>query len=525
MGFVLLWIEALATVWLLGAALVALAGRRQRRWVQFAIATVTLPLPAYTFVMTWLALQRSGETASPMVVYIAAWVALANAGVLALIVVGLWRRGQPAEPRARSWKAGRLAAGSMAAGLFCALTLWTMTNALLSRVAALRAEAGTLALAAAPARLPDHENAARHYEAAAELLREAWRPGDDEKLTGWLTAERLNPEDADLRVFLRRRSAAIELIDGATALSGCRFDTSPAEILGAMLGVNYVRAGADVLALEARYFAARGIALEGGGQTSNRGIEGGLTRVDQLRRMAQHLAGNGDVNSMLAAAALETRALTTLDQVLVQGVPAVTVMANIPSRNDPSLYRADLRRALRMEQALAYGRLAGIAEQASGYGLVWLRDDLAVHEALFRRLTEELAKPYPECLHGWAGVEAQLRPFPGVLHRLSTPANALLLPAVARADASRRVAQLAVAVARYCRKQLQLPARAEDLVREYLQQVPTDPFTGEPLKFKATADGVVVYSVGPDGVDDDGSPLTEDRPQKGDIRVRIGRTK
>jgi hypothetical protein len=523
MGFTLLWIEALAAVWLLTAALIALAGRRQRRWAQFLIAALALPLPAYAFVMTWLALQHSGESAQPMVLYVVSWTALANVGVLILFFIGLWRGGLPAEPRARTWKPARLAVAGVVAGLLVALTLWTMTNALLSRVAALRAEAGTLALAAAPARLPDHENAARNYEAAAELLREAWRPGDDEKLAAWLAAERLNPDDADLRDYLRRRRAGIDLIDKATSLPGCRFDTSPAEILGAMPGIGQVRAAAEVLALESRDFAARGIGIEGRDQYLHRGIEGALTRIDQLRRMAQHLAGNANVNSMLAAAALESRALTTLDRVLVEGVKDT---ANIPSREEPSLYRADLRRALRMEQALAYGRLAGIAEQASGYGLVWLDDDLAAHEALFRRLTEELAKPYPECLRGWAGVEAQLRRLPGVLHRLTTPAYTMLLPAVARADASRGVAHFAVAVARYCRDQHQLPARAEDVVSKgYLSQVPTDPFTGEPLKLKAIADGVVVYSVGTDGVDDGGAPLTEDKPPKGDIRVRIGAKK
>jgi hypothetical protein len=58
-----------------------------------------------------------------------------------------------------------------------------------------------------------------------------------------------------------------------------------------------------------------------------------------------------------------------------------------------------------------------------------------------------------------------------------------------------------------------------------MPQVPLDPFTGQPLKLKPTAYGVVVYSVGPDGVDDGGQPLTDDHPPKGDIRVRIGEKK
>ena len=92
-------------------------------------------------------------------------------------------------------------------------------------------------------------------------------------------------------------------------------------------------------------------------------------------------------------------------------------------------------------------------------------------------------------------------------------------------DASRRVAQLAIAVAVYHIGENRFPARLEEVVPKYLPQIPPDPFTGQPLKMKATADGVVVYSIGPDGVDDGGAPLTEDKPQKGDIRVRIGAKK
>ena len=81
---------------------------------------------------------------------------------------------------------------------------------------------------------------------------------------------------------------------------------------------------------------------------------------------------------------------------------------------------------------------------------------------------------------------------------------------------------LAIAAASYRSGEGKFPARAEDLVPKYLLQVPLDPFTGQPLKLKPTADGVVVYSVGPDGADDSGQPLNNDRPPKGDIRVRIG---
>jgi hypothetical protein len=52
-----------------------------------------------------------------------------------------------------------------------------------------------------------------------------------------------------------------------------------------------------------------------------------------------------------------------------------------------------------------------------------------------------------------------------------------------------------------------------------LPAVPADPFDGQPLRFKPTPDGLVLYSIGRDRKDDGGS----DPEQKGepDIVVRI----
>jgi len=329
-----------------------------------------------------------------------------------------------------------------------------------------------------------------------------------------LAADQLDPDDPALKAFLSRRAAGLQLVFRGTELPGCRFDVSP-DLTIQTDWANHVRTAANVAAVYVRDLAARG-------QVTN-----ALRAVGGMFKLAGHVAGNPDLNSILTAAALDSRALATLDRVLAPGVPQVGVNPHelhlhLGVEQLP-LFRTDLRRALQHEQAFVYGRLAGLAEQDTGFGLVWLDDELQVHQALFRLLVEESAKPYPECLRGWAEVPAKLIRLPGVLHRLTAKAYEWTLPAVARADASRRVAQLAVAVARYQFHERRFPERAEDVIpKGFLQQIPTDPFTGEPLKLKATADGVVVYSVGPDGVDDGGAPLTEGQPQKGDIRVRIG---
>jgi hypothetical protein len=51
-----------------------------------------------------------------------------------------------------------------------------------------------------------------------------------------------------------------------------------------------------------------------------------------------------------------------------------------------------------------------------------------------------------------------------------------------------------------------VPARLEDLVPDYLRRVPEDPFLGRPLIYRPEGTNWLLYSVGPDGVDDGGRP-------------------
>jgi hypothetical protein len=61
------------------------------------------------------------------------------------------------------------------------------------------------------------------------------------------------------------------------------------------------------------------------------------------------------------------------------------------------------------------------------------------------------------------------------------------------------------------------PVRLDDLVTNYLSRVPQDPFTTLPMIYRPQATNWLLYSVGPDGVDDGGRPAARGSPLKGDI--------
>ncbi len=94
----------------------------------------------------------------------------------------------------------------------------------------------------------------------------------------------------------------------------------------------------------------------------------------------------------------------------------------------------------------------------------------------------------------------------------------MLLPAFHFVRQSRVRAQVntgsvlaALAVIRYQREHGRLPETLNDLVGEFLKQVPQDPFDYQPLRYVPKGDTFVIYSVGINGVDDGGQVVMRRR--------------
>ncbi|MFW6133786.1 MAG: hypothetical protein ACOC8F_07800 [Planctomycetota bacterium] len=86
-----------------------------------------------------------------------------------------------------------------------------------------------------------------------------------------------------------------------------------------------------------------------------------------------------------------------------------------------------------------------------------------------------------------------------------------------RANADGAVTLGATALAAYRAEQDAWPAELAALTPEYLEAVPRDPFTDEPLVYKRTDDGYVLYSLGSNRKDDGGV----DEYDTGDIALRV----
>lgn len=76
--------------------------------------------------------------------------------------------------------------------------------------------------------------------------------------------------------------------------------------------------------------------------------------------------------------------------------------------------------------------------------------------------------------------------------------------------------ELQLAVRAYLLEKGQLPQDLQALVPNYLPQVPADPFGDGPMKSIMTPNGLAVYGIGPDSVDDHGQPTRFDFVSEGD---------
>jgi hypothetical protein len=92
-----------------------------------------------------------------------------------------------------------------------------------------------------------------------------------------------------------------------------------------------------------------------------------------------------------------------------------------------------------------------------------------------------------------------------VMVGLLAPAVDKIARACARSHAQMRCAIATIAAERFRRDKGRWPAAPDELVQAGLLKAwPNDPFDFRPVRLKRLADGLVIYTVGPDGADDGG---------------------
>lgn len=77
------------------------------------------------------------------------------------------------------------------------------------------------------------------------------------------------------------------------------------------------------------------------------------------------------------------------------------------------------------------------------------------------------------------------------------------------AEARRQTVLIGIAVERYRHKYGQYPIQLTELVHKFIDTIPLDPFDEQPMRYRVEDTGVIIYSVGLDGIDNLGRQYDE----------------
>jgi hypothetical protein len=284
-------------------------------------------------------------------------------------------------------------------------------------------------------------------------------------------------------------------------------------------------------------------------QAEDGNLDGALTScrslLNAVRMTADDLSPTGQLNSLLNL----NMAVLQIQRVLGQGEPSPAALAGLQQRLDEEYNRPTLLTILRgkraevaeVMRALDDGRLTTetVARsfltdtnppRVTGYELIdawlhrlkgngWRRSYAASYLHYLTQLIE-LAKPSPDGLRQRAGEVAAAR---AALPTALMKCGAGLDQMIARERESWALlltASAALAAERFRQQRGRWPESLGELTPEYLKMAPADPFDGQPLRYRQLADGVVIYSIGPNGVDDSGK-LAGEFPEAPDTDLGV----
>ena len=91
-----------------------------------------------------------------------------------------------------------------------------------------------------------------------------------------------------------------------------------------------------------------------------------------------------------------------------------------------------------------------------------------------------------------------------------------------RSIAAKACAQQAVALRLYRLKHGEYPERLSQLVPDFLDKLPVDPFSGKDYVYRKDGKGFIVYSLG-ENMKDDGGTEAPGKPDEGDIVWKCSR--
>jgi hypothetical protein len=320
--------------------------------------------------------------------------------------------------------------------------------------------------------------------------------------------------------LLKNFAVPLDKIHAAAQLEGeCRFPVEFSKGISALLPhAQKFRSVQRLLQLEARVRFHRG------------DLDGALQSVHDMLKTAQALDHQPTLIEHLVRVAVYMVAFSEIEYLLTETPLTEPQLARLQQQLQGLNLRNGLTTGMLGERGMGYHTFQHVNSLAdidaiSGDGssggweskvsvTVGRPADCEKYLELLGEMIAASREPFPEArqrvdqidqkLKAMVGTRNPLEKLKYVVTSLLTPAINKAFDAIARVVARRDALVTAIAAERYRLKAGAFPTKLDELVPDYLPAVPTDPFSGQPLRMLASPEEVAIYSVGINGTDDQG---------------------
>jgi len=302
-----------------------------------------------------------------------------------------------------------------------------------------------------------------------------------------------------MEAYLEKNARALALLAEAAAIPECRYPVALTwGLMPPLPHLAKLRVGAHLLSLQASVQAHRG--------ENDLAIES----ISVMIAMGNSLSDEPVLMSHMVRVGLRHRARETAVCILRRTQLTDSQLASLSQLFERTIDRPAFGHTLAGERAAVLGAIETIVGTSRGAALFNAITGIGDADRLgYLRVMDQLMKQAEDPLGQAVDINAMIEDVPSycMATRTMGPAMRASLLTERQSDAATQTLLVGLAAKRYQLAHDTLPERLDLLVPDYLDAVPADPFDGKPLRYKLTDTGVIVYSVGKDGVDNGGKEL------------------
>lgn len=521
MGYAFLWIELLfASLFWLAIVLARPARKQQWFWLN-SFGKWFLPFGSLFMdaagAAAWLRIVPGIQ--NPWLGYFSSLLGAYLVLGIAITIVAARTNDDYQRRRAANWSRARLSAAFVLTATVIGLTLWRMDVAARAQGENLRDEAQKIMLSMAPAYISNANNAAAFYEKAFAIIDADKSLGTDSLLDS-IDPDFNSPEAVAL---LKRHEMTLQWLRRGAQLKQCRFahDYAHPTLSTQLPEYKRLRKAAQILALAAHSEASHGE------------VSSAVSDVNAIFQLSKAAGNDPNLIGCLVAMGCDSLGSKCLADVL----PSVTRQEELSTLHigDPGTLSLLMVRAFQGEEARGFyvfsdmyeGRVAAptplptISADPSMpmspavfsppvavlQRIFLLPNDVADYRKMMAYYEALVALPFPRTLP--AKDPMTNGPHRGFVAGILTPTLFGNLGSQTRSCAEHSCATLVIAMMRYRLEHGEYPLGQQQLVPAYLDHVLLDPYDGKPLRLVQKNDRWIIYSIGPDLIDDGGAPYDQ----------------